>query len=225
MVSRASTGDKMFQEYLLNQLGNPKQLGVNDRPSRPNSVNWKKEDSTRSRSILFLALAACCASAISQHRSAASTQLLIPENGFIALNPPMTPRRRGSLSTRTAHPHYLGLLQQLFDDVQLGVSISNPFEFLTKGEMIQACDDQKKIRALAPNTISCGKWKRRNQQCGKCVPCLIRRSSMFAAGVTEPKDLYEFSNLINLPLGTKKRADLSAILIALQTIGLEDVPR
>ena len=64
LVSRASTGDQMFQKYLLSRLGNPRQFGVNDQPSRPNTVSWRKENSTRSRSILFLALAACCASAI-----------------------------------------------------------------------------------------------------------------------------------------------------------------
>ena len=127
LVSRASTGDQMFQKYLLGQLGNPRQFGVNDRTSRPNTVSWGKEYSTRSRSILFLALAACCASAISQYRSVASTPLLIPENGFIALNPPMTPRRRGALSTRTAHPHYLSSLQRLFDDVGLRSSSTQSF--------------------------------------------------------------------------------------------------
>ncbi len=225
LVSRASTGDQMFQKYLLSRLGNPRQFGVNDRPSRPNTVSWRKENSTRSRSILFLALAACCASAISQYRSVASTPLFIPENGFIALNPPMTPRRRGSLSTRTAHPHYLGSLQRLFDDVGLGVAVHNPFKFMTKGEMIQNCHDQKLIHTLAPDTISCGKWKRRNQQCGKCVPCLIRRSSMYAAGVIEPKNLYEFSDLTKLPFGTKKGADLSATLAALKSIDRGNVPR
>ncbi len=225
LVSRATTGDHMFQKYLLSQLGNPRQFSVNDRPSRPNTVSWAKEYSTRARSILFLALAACCASAISQYRSVASTQLLIPENGFIALNPPMTRRRWGPLSTRTAHPHYLSLLQQLFYDVELGVEIRNPFEFMTKGEMIQSCYDQKLIRKLASNTVSCGKWKRRNQQCGKCVPCLIRRSSMYAAGVLEPKGMYEFRDLGKLPFGTKKSADLSAILMALKSVDSYKVSR
>lgn len=225
LVSRASTGDQMFQQYLLNRLGNPKQLGVNDRPSKPNTVSWEKEDSTRSRSILFLALAACCAAAIFKFNPTKRIKLLIPENGFIALNPPMTPRRRGPLSTRTAHPYYLASLQKIFDNVGMGIDIRNPFEFMTKGEMIKSCPNQKIIKALAPKTISCGKWKRRNQQCGKCVPCLIRRSSNFAAGVVEPQNLYEVSDLINLGFESKKAADLAAVLIALKTVDIDNLAR
>lgn len=225
LVSRASKGDQMFQKYLLSSLGHPKQLGVNDQPSKPSTVGWEKEDSTRSRSILFLALAACCAAAIFKNNPTQRVPLLIPENGFIALNPPMTPRRRGPLSTRTAHPYYLGALQKLFDNVGMGIDIQNPFEFMTKGEMIKSCNDQNLIQSLAPKTISCGKWKRRNQQCGKCVPCLIRRSSNFAAGVTEPQNLYEFSDLQNLEFGTKKGVDLAAVLVALKKVDLDNLPR
>jgi len=225
LVSRASTGDQMFQKYLLGRLGSPKQLGVNDRPSKPSTVAWEKEDSTRSRSILFLALAACCAAAIFKRNPAQRVPLLIPENGFIALNPPMTHRRRGPLSTRTAHPYYLSSLQKLFDNVGMGIDIRNPFEFMTKGEMIKGCNDQNLIKSLAPKTISCGKWKRRNQQCGKCVPCLIRRSSNFAASVTEPDNLYEFSDLKDLGFGKKKGADLAAVLMALKNVSLDSLPR
>lgn len=225
LVSRASTGDQMFQKYLLSRLGYPKQLGVNDRPSKPNTVGWEKEDSTRSRSILFLALAACCAAAISELNLTQRTPLLIPENGLIALNPPMTTRRRGPLSTRTAHPYYLASLQTLFDDVGMEIEIQNPFEFMTKGEMIKSCNDQKLIQSLAPKTISCGKWKRRNQQCGKCVPCLIRRSSIFSASVVEPQDLYEFSDLANLGFGAKKGADLAAVLMALKNVDANNLAR
>ncbi|MEH6489070.1 Qat anti-phage system QueC-like protein QatC [Hyphomonas oceanitis] len=225
LVSRASTGDQKFQNHLLGRLGSPSHLSINDRPIKPNGVNWDKEGSTRSRSILFLALAACCASAVSLHRSGLTTPILIPENGLIALNPPLTPRRRGSLSTRTAHPHYLQSLQKIFDDVGLGVSIRNPYEFMTKGEMIKDCADQKLIHNLAPNTISCGKWKRRNQQCGKCVPCLIRRASMFAANIPEPVGKYEYGDLSTLTFGAKQSVDLAAVRLAIRCTSEDSVPR
>ena len=48
---------------------------------------------------------------------------------------------------------------------------------------------------------------------------------MYAAGVIEPKDLYEFTDITKLPFGTKKGADLSAILVALKLINTHNVPR
>ena len=65
------------------------------------------EITLRSRSLLFIALGVFGAGAIGH-----DVRLLIPENGTIALNFSLTPSRRGSCSTRTAHPHYLGTLSR-----------------------------------------------------------------------------------------------------------------
>lgn len=225
LVSRASTGDQKYQKYLLNHLPNPKHLGVNDSLTRPRNIDWNKEGSTRTRSILFLAMAACCTSAVSDRQKNPQVDLLIPENGFIALNPPMTRRRRGPLSTRTAHPYYLESLQNLFDAVGIPAKIKNPHRFQTKGEMISACSDQPLIRKLAAHTVSCGKWKRRGMQCGKCVPCLIRRSSMFAAGILEPPNLYEYYDLTAIGKTNRRRVDLEAVLAAIKMISEDDIPQ
>jgi len=225
LVSRASKGDSKHQKLLLNKLGMPPHFGVNDSPSRPSNMDWKKEDSTRARSILFLALGACFASAISSSAKGVMIPLIIPENGFIALNPPLSPRRRGSLSTRTAHPHYLNSLQNLFDDVGINAHIQNPFSFQTKGELITKCSDVPLANKLAKSTVSCGKWKRRNQQCGKCVPCLIRRSSLFAAGIKEPKNTYEQTDLASLSFSSKNSADLAAVIIALKSVKKKNLPQ
>src|SRR5205823_10638475 len=37
------------------------------------------------------------------------------------------------------------------------------------------------VRKLAHSTYSCGKGKRLNQHCGRCVPCLIRRAAFLHA--------------------------------------------
>lgn len=223
LVSRASPKDRQYQEYLRKKLGHPKHFGVNDAPTRPSSLEWEKEESTRARSILFLALAACLASGISKTQSGVSVPLIIPENGFIALNPPLTPRRRGSLSTRTAHPHFLSAIQEIFDKADFGVHIHNPFAFDTKGEIITQCNDQTLIDKLFRHSVSCGKWKRRNQQCGKCVPCLIRRSAIYAAGKSEPKHTYETRDLSKLPFSSKTSADLAAMITACKTVTKENL--
>jgi hypothetical protein len=54
-----------------------------------------REPSYRSRSLMFIALGTYFASRYND------TELIIPENGTISLNHPLSASRRGSLSTRT----------------------------------------------------------------------------------------------------------------------------
>jgi hypothetical protein len=174
----------------------------------------------RGRSFDFLALAAAGASVVPTDR-VGRMPLYVPENGFIAINPPMTTRRIGSLSTRTTHPYYLGLVQEIFDGLGVAVTIKNPHQFDTKGEMVDRWKAAPKFRAMAGETVSCGKWKRRNKQCGRCLPCLIRRASFHAAGVTDPTPSYErilLSDVLASSNG-EERADLLAVMGAVDLLG------
>jgi len=104
--------------------------------------------------------------------------LYVCENGFIAVNPPLTGARVGSLSTRTTHPVVLSLLQQLMNSAGLRVRIVNPYRFKTKGEMLRECKDQSLLEAHAYQTTSCGRFKHFGyKHCGRCVPCLVRRAA------------------------------------------------
>jgi hypothetical protein len=67
---------------------------------------------------------------------------------------------------------------------------------------------------FAAETVSCGKWKRRNQQCGRCVPCLIRRASLHAAGVPDGTD-YQYPDLQAVMTDEGGRDDLVAVQAAL----------
>lgn len=141
---------------------------------------WKApyEPSTRGRSILFFAYGALAASACGL------TVVHVPENGLIAINAPLTRRRVGSLSTRTTHPHFLSGLNSIFAESGMQVELRNMFETQTKGEMLRECTHDDK-EALAAKSYSCGKGKRLNKQCGRCVPCLIRRASIKEAGLED----------------------------------------
>jgi hypothetical protein len=135
-----------------------------------------KEPSQRSRSFLFIALAVAAASALGKH-----VDLIIPENGLIALNVPFDQTRLGTLSTRTAHPHYLALYQRLIDALGLTLTIRNPYAHSTKGEMLVNCADQALLAKILDETVSCGKANvaniRHASHCGACVPCVIRRAA------------------------------------------------
>ena len=62
-------------------------------------------------------------------------ELLVPENGLIALNVPLDETRVGSFSTRTTHPFYLSLWNELLVGLGLNLSVKNPYWNKTKGEM------------------------------------------------------------------------------------------
>jgi hypothetical protein len=72
----------------------------------------------------------------------------------------------------------------VLDAVGLAVRLINPYSWSTKGEMLASCTHPL-IGKLAPLSYSCGKGKRLNKQCGRCVPCLIRRASFLHAGVPD----------------------------------------
>lgn len=143
------------------------------------------EITMRSRSLNFLALAAVAVSVVAEVTDTSLVPLIVPENGFIALNAPLTPRRVGSLSTRTTHPYFLRKIQSVFDQIGIPAMICNPYEFKTKGEMFRECLNPLALQSAAPMTMSCSNWKRKGHACGRCVPCLIRRASFEFANVAD----------------------------------------
>lgn len=212
LVSHATQGDATYQAKMLARLPALRpHLSANAYPT------WTGADeaSTRTRSFMFLALASLAGQCMSQYRGGRQIDVFVCENGMIALNPPLTPRRVGSHSTRTAHPHYLTLLQWLLDEAEISVRLSNPYEHVTKGEMLAPHAGQSDIDAFAADSVSCGKWKRKNQQCGRCVPCLIRRASLHAAGIADLTN-YRFPDLHVVMGDPEDRDDLIAVRSAVQ---------
>jgi hypothetical protein len=139
----------------------------------------------RSRSMLFIALGVAAA------RGLGADGLIIPENGLISLNVPLNDLRVGSYTTRTTHPHFLSLLQDVLDTVGLAITLRNPYQFATKGEMLRDCAIQTHLADGAAKTMSCAHateshWTKGApfmRHCGRCTACLIRRAAFaFAFG-------------------------------------------
>jgi len=141
------------------------------------------EDSQRGRSLVFIAFAVAVATALAAYARGETVPLFICENGFIAMNAPLTGIRLGSLSTRTAHPEYLGELQDVLDAAGLRIHLFNPYAAMTKGEMLIGCRDQSLLGRLASMSTSCGRFQRFNyRHCGRCVPCQVRRAAFLRWG-------------------------------------------
>lgn len=157
------------------------------------------EKTQRARSIIFLALGLLIA-----NTSSDTTNVVIPENGLISLNLPLTPARGGSHSTKTTHPKYISGLNEIFEKVGINNRIENPYRFKTKGEMLKESKSPAFVKKHIRNTLSCSKpgyhkqWTKSEDgsnkdvpnQCGYCVPCIIRRASLHANGLDKKEDYF-----------------------------------
>lgn len=167
------------------------------------------ENSTRGRSFLFFALGVFASTGLDS-----DFVLRVPENGLIALNVPLDPLRLGSNSTRTTHPFYIARWNELLVELGINGRIENPYWNKTKGEMTAECANTDLLKQLAPLALSCahsanarhlGVKGRGIEQCGYCLPCLIRRAALDAAwGRGHDSTPYTVPDLRAHPLGTRE---------------------
>ena len=143
----------------------------------------------KTRSLLFMCMAVAAASGMG------ATRVLVPENGFTSINPPLEPSRAGVMTTRSTHPWTFHAVTELLTTLGLnGIEVLNPHHHLTKGQLLASAmhgatpDDQ----ALAAATVSCAKPNPGrppggdpNTQCGICIACLVRRAAFIAADVPD----------------------------------------
>ena len=167
-----------------------------------NSV--QAESTTRGRSFLFFALGAFAGTGLES-----SFVLHVPENGLIALNVPLDLLRLGSCSTRTTHPFYMARWNDLLAELRINGRVENPYWNKTKGEMISACKNSILLHTYASDTLSCSsplkqRWKKRNtEQCGYCLPCIIRRAALEKAwGPGKDPTFYTVNDFHAHPLST-----------------------
>jgi hypothetical protein len=216
LVSQIAKGDKRTQRALAAALGNGGlhlQLNHNARPPGPS------ERSQRARSLIFLAYGVLAASSLDRHGAGEVIDLYVPENGFISLNVPLTPLRVGSLSTRTTHPFYLHRIQAVLDDAQLRVRLTNPYQFMTKGEMLATCRDQALLSRHAGQTTSCGRYARTGfQHCGRCVPCMIRRAAFQRWGQPDTTPGYRYTALATPGPRHRDFDDVRSVAVAIETV-------
>lgn len=127
----------------------------------------------------------------------------MPENGLIALNVPLDSTRVGSHSTKTTHPFYLKLWNEISQDM-FGISITNPYWNKTKGEMAAECLNKDILKVAMGESFSCSSVNNasirggHSQHCGHCLPCIIRRAAMYHAfGAYDPSE-YLYSEIKNI---------------------------
>lgn len=175
-------------------------LVFNCAPRTPEDIHGNKllnngENTSRSRSFMFLAGALAVASQISN-----GVPVMIPENGFIGINVPLTDSRRGSCSTRTTHPFFINKLNEILNELDIKNPVQNMYAYKTKGEIVEEIKDTPAFKEGYDLTISCShpcqaryNGKTIPMNCGYCYPCLIRKASLNHAKVIDEN--YDYNKI------------------------------
>lgn len=189
--------------------GDQRKLLGHLRTQYPNRIDWVQsklalsrkdidgnrvsiEKNYRSRSLFFIGVGTYLSP---------TDELIIPENGTISINYPLTPSRVSSLSTRTTHPYVLKNTQELLTGLGLSTRIHNPYAFKTKGEMFVECANREFLKSIYQDSVSCGKRGFRQyhfdnpnekHNCGRCMPCIYRRAALNKAGLDNENNYGNF---------------------------------
>ena len=221
LVSQVSKGDKANQSYFAREVcGDSHHLQLNHHVRTPG----ESETSQRARSLVFLAYGILAATTLKSYKTLGNATLVVPENGFISLNVPLTPMRIGSLSTRTTHPTFIAQVQTLLVAAGLSVKLYNPYQFKTKGQMLAECNKQKLLFKLAGSAMSCGRSARINMHCGRCVPCLIRRAAFHRWEVSDPTN-YKYKDLSRPGIKYRASDDVRAAAMAVEYVRRNGIAR
>lgn len=138
----------------------------------------EKESTQRTRSFLFSCLAGGIASALGLSR------VLLADNGVVSLNLPINGQLIGSLASRSTHPKFISLCNELMRIVlPHAPQLENPLWNRTRSEALGAL---KQIGApeLLQETNSCSNTRglpNVTPHCGVCSQCIDRRFAALAA--------------------------------------------
>lgn len=149
-----------------------------------NEETCRREHLERSRGFLFLSLGAATAIAVG------GGELCVYENGVGAVNLPYDGTQLGISSTRAVNPIALSRMGKFITEL-IGhpFAIKNPYLFETKAEL---CKHQAvaSLGRYIGETFSCDGFPMRISDrsavthCGSCTSCLLRRTSLEAAGLS-----------------------------------------
>jgi len=180
------------------------------------------DSSQRSRAFLFASLGAAVATELDIGR------VLLGDNGIISLNLPFTGQLVGALASRSTHPAFLRLFNDLLAEVfPRPIQVTNPLLFQTRAEVLNVLQDAG-CAELLQETNSCSRGRGRpgvTPHCGFCSQCVDRRFGAIAAGL-EDHDLAERYGLDiftqTLPIGEARTVAESYVRFARRLKELSD---
>jgi 7-cyano-7-deazaguanine synthase in queuosine biosynthesis len=152
------------------------------------------ESSARSRGFKFATVSGVAAYLVG------AGKIIVPESGQGALGPVLVPTGQGYEDYRN-HPLFTDRMEKYFKAIfDAEISFHFPRLWFTKGETLAAYSKVTNAHAHI-GARSCWQGSRQvsvdheQRQCGVCAACMLRRLSVHAAGLCEPKETYVWENL------------------------------
>ncbi|MEM9704438.1 MAG: 7-cyano-7-deazaguanine synthase [Pseudomonadota bacterium] len=153
------------------------------------------ESSGRSRGFKFAMLSGIAAYLVGADR------IIVPESGQGALGPVLVNLGQSCFDRRT-HPQYTSLMSEFFKALfGTWIEFEHPVLWKTKGESLAAYKAMVEGDEIWKETRSCWKDARHasvngdHRQCGVCAACMLRRTSLHAAGYAEDPSMYIWEDL------------------------------
>lgn len=159
-------------------------------PVRATRVGAEAAETTqRSRSFLFASLGQVVA------RMIGAKEVRFYENGVVGHQLPISSQVVGTMATRTTHPLSLQLLNALMARLAPEpVPIGNPFEWLTKADVLRPIAENGGSGQIAEAASCTSIHNQSNEKshCGTCTQCLDRRFGILAEKLEafDPADHY-----------------------------------
>jgi len=212
------------QKMLLVRLGGPTVKGAApaafDRVPYAVSASGKdfRESSARSRGFKYAVISGIAASLTG------APEVVMPESGQGTLGLVLAASGQELIDRRT-HPMFTALISRFLSVLfNAEVSFSHPKLWETKGEVLTEYREGQGDDSALRRTRSC--WQSQRQaylngkrvQCGICAACLLRRTSLHAAGLAEDAGTYLFEDLSArrieevVPEHVRQRRDFKSLL-------------
>jgi hypothetical protein len=183
------------------------------------NVHVREEISQRARGLLFWS------NGVAEAWAMGATSVLSCENGIGALNLPMNWRQLGSQHSRATHPRTVMLINRLLETIpDLAIRCSLPFLFTTKAELCRILPTARLVAGCAA-TVSCDSFPQREKSpvpgteihCGTCTSCILRRQSLFAAGLAA-EDTVPYRQDVCIPFPVHRQSRLEPLKMMLDQI-------
>ncbi|MEA2823439.1 MAG: hypothetical protein QOJ86_5443 [Bradyrhizobium sp.] len=189
-LCRVRLGPKSSEKHIAGQERRP----FTTVPYEVKTGKRSGESSARSRGFKFATV-----SGIAAHLVGAA-EIVVPESGQGALGPVLIPTGQGYEDFRN-HPLFTDRMERYFKAL-FGADIHFIFPRLwfTKGETLAVYAKMHGAKAHI-DARSCWQQNRHVsvqkhwRQCGICAACMLRRMSVHAAGLTEPRETYLWESL------------------------------
>jgi 7-cyano-7-deazaguanine synthase in queuosine biosynthesis len=200
-LMKRSMGDRLVRIRLGSRLRSKEVLTAGREPFTSVPYQVKPggrpfvESSARSRGFKFAVI-----SGIAAYLSGAC-QIILPESGQGAIGPALVPVGQAYEDFR-GHPLFTARMEAFFAAIlNHRVQFAFPRLWSTKAETLKAYTDECDGDDSWDDTWSCWQQSRqvsvdhKKRQCGICAACMLRRLSVHAAGLQEPKEHFVWEDL------------------------------